>query len=149
MLGMERGTSEKVRKFVRNFDFPVICITMLLLQMFQQIVICLFSWGFCQFFRSCLKGFLFSQVQGSSERRQRDMAVLQADKVKENQKLVLQIENFELFILWSLVPGFGVWQHTVLTSVTVSTRFARTKYSGCKESARTPVTSQASNKCWQ
>jgi hypothetical protein len=42
---------------------------------------------------------LFSQVQGSSERRQRDMAVLQADKVKENQKLVLQIENFELFIL--------------------------------------------------
>lgn len=24
------------------------------------------------------------------------MAVLQADKVKENQKLVLQIENFEL-----------------------------------------------------
>jgi hypothetical protein len=35
-------------------------------------------------------------VQGSSERSQHDMAVLQADKVKENQKLVLHIENLEM-----------------------------------------------------
>lgn len=96
MLGMERRTSEKVRKFVRNFDFHVICITILLLQRFRQIVICLFSWDLCQFFGLCLKGFLFSQVQGSSEKSQHDRAVLQADMVKEKQKLVLQFENLEL-----------------------------------------------------
>jgi len=39
---------------------------------------------------------LFSQVRGSSERSQHDMAVLQADRVKENKKLVWQIENLEL-----------------------------------------------------
>jgi len=46
MLGMERGTSEKVRKFVRNLDFPVVCITILLLQWFWQIVVCLLIFEF-------------------------------------------------------------------------------------------------------
>jgi len=46
MLGMERGTLEKVRKFVRNFDFLVVCKTILLLQWFWQIVVCLLTFEF-------------------------------------------------------------------------------------------------------
>ena len=143
MLGMERGTSEKARKFARNFYFPVVCITILLSQKFQQIVICLFSWDLCQFFGLCQKGFLYEVAQKGVSMTWLCFKQTRLRRIK-NYYCRLKILNCYIMNfgsrLWSVKTYCFNFSHTIH-------EIAWTKYSGCKESEFTPGTNQASNKC--